>query len=753
MRIAQYIEVDVDNCAETFGVAPCQASLTASPPTGTRKCFNSLGTCQDPDNFNNVPVTWRFAVPTEFLPADIEAIPCIVDIEFDPGRLSLGENLGERATLTVKLRDFRHSDTGPGGDKYLSERSYNAFTQGTFFGKWHARNPYMRGRSLRWKLGEPGTSIDEMETHHFVIDNYDGPNADGIFTIVAKDVLKLASGDRALAPLPNNGYLVAGIDDNDLAATLTPSGIGNAEYAASGYVAIGGSEICSFTRSSDALTIVRAQLSTAADLHAAEDRVQQVLYYEQQDAADIVADLLINYAGVDASFIPLAAWQAETAAHLNRVYTWIVANPTPVEDLLAELIQVAGLVIWWRDDVQQIGFQVIKGVDTTAARFTEAEMAAGSFDVQEQPDKRLSQVVTYFAQIDPLTSLTDAKNFAAVAPSIDLLAEANEGSAAIRQDFTRLIPIAGRSAADRRNAILLGRFTIPPRLFRFHLLRDSLPVMPELAGGYRVEHWTMQDDTGAPTDAPVQVVRLKPGADYIEVEAEEARFDVPAEDSTERTLIIASNINNYNFRTAHDSIYPAPEAGITVTCIVNAGVTVGSSSNLNPAFDVGDWPAGVTLILVLVGRIQGAGGKGGKGEFPTAATAGAAGGTAFYARAAITVDDASGEIFGGGGGGGAGQGSLAYGNGGGGGAGTVPGAGGKAAGDAKDGKPGTADVGGAGGAATFRPPGGRGGDPGEAGTKGHSSNTAAGAAGKAIDGISFVTSGSPIGDRRGGQVN
>src|SRR5690606_33070581 len=69
-KALNYIEIDVDYCSLTYSVPPCMAALGV---TGDVKCFNSLGTCQDPDNFANEPVTLRFTMPADYLPRDIEA--------------------------------------------------------------------------------------------------------------------------------------------------------------------------------------------------------------------------------------------------------------------------------------------------------------------------------------------------------------------------------------------------------------------------------------------------------------------------------------------------------------------------------------------------------------------------------------------------------------------------------------------------------------------------------------------------------
>src|SRR5690606_15161099 len=182
--------------------------------------------------------TWRFAEDTGNVPASFDAIPSILSVNYEPAIVSLGNDLGQRARLTVTFRDHRHIFAG------------EPFEQGTFWGKWRGRyGTKLRGRPLRLIRGLVGQSLEEMDTRHFVIESTDGPTPDGKYTIVATDILKFADGDRALAPRASNGFLVSAIDEDDTEAILSPAGIGDLEYPSSGYVAIGGKEICAFTRS------------------------------------------------------------------------------------------------------------------------------------------------------------------------------------------------------------------------------------------------------------------------------------------------------------------------------------------------------------------------------------------------------------------------------------------------------------------------------------------------------------------------
>lgn len=995
-----YIEIDIPFCANTYGVAPCTASLTSSPPTGTRKCFNTPNTCQDRENYIDAPVTLRFSSDVGFLPDDIDAFPYITAISYTPTVLSLGKDVGTRASLQVTFKDAPWSDTGPGFDKYLSERPYNPMEQGTFWGKFRARQPFLRGRAMRLIRGSLGQAIGDMETHHYIIDSFSHNTADGSYTLVAKDVLKFTDDDRSQAPVVSQGFLVSDITAADVTATLSPTGIGNEEYEETGYLAIAGKEIVSFQRdatagndantkllmhlggvdastvftdvstaahvattngnaqvdtaqkkfgtgsalfdgsgdsisfadhadwtpagnftidfwvrwnalattqflfihatdsnnryflsasatgvltfsvvsasvtivtmasaagvvsagglfnhiavvrngnvwniyvdgvsvatttdsdaipnftslfrigtdqagsngfngwidefrfsniarwtapftppvsayqtSGDILAIVRAQLNTEAINHEAQDRVQTVLQYASQDVADIIRDLAVNYAGILDSYIPIDTWRTETASFLDRVFSANIAEPTGVQTLINELIEDAALSIWWDDVGQQLRLRVLRAIATDAFTFDQGIYLEGTFSSREQPAERVSQVWRFFAKRNPLDRSDNADNYRSVAASIDLQAETDYGSSVIHKIFSRWIPFGGRSVADKANTLYLSRFRDPPRRFNFSVFRSDDIVIPELGQGYRIEGMGLQDDTGAASDAPIQITRLNPGDAQFDIEAEEMLVVEQApEDLINRVIVIDGNTTDINLEDLHNTLYPVATDqdvidGVNLICYIETGVSVGASiasagsANVaGPAFTIGDWPVGFPITLVVNGRIQGAGGRGGSNALVIVAASGQKGGSALYTRFPINLEVGAGEIWGGGGGGGAGEVTGNPGNdpssGGGGGAGFNPGTGGihstfnSVPGD--DGDPGTITTGGAGGNITNK--GGAGGGPGIAGTNGSTSGAGivvkarglGGAAGNSVDGISFVTITVGPGSFLGPQIN
>jgi hypothetical protein len=698
-------------------------------------------------------VTYRFTIDNAYLPADIEAIPSLTGVRYDPAIISLGENLGKRASITASFKDHKHIFDG------------ESFDSGTFFGKWRARyGTKLQGRAMRWIEGLEGQTLEEMETRHFIIDSTSGPNLQAQYSITGKDVLKLADGDKSQAPFPSEGFLLAAIDDNDLAATLGPSGIGDAQYPASGYLNLAGAEIVSFTRTGDALTIVRAQLGTEAAAHDAGARAQLVLRYVGEDPADIIFDLLTTYAGIDPDMIPLDSWLNETDAFLQVNYSANIAEPTSVNKLVSELIEQAALAVWYEPLTQLIRLQVLRAVSTDAAVYDQDGTLEGTLGITEQPTRRISQVFTYFGQRNPLDPIDQENNFRSAALTVDTDAETEYGQPSIKKIFSRWIPFGARTTALRLNDLLLGRYRDPPRRINFGLFRYNNAVAPDLGAGYQLGAFPFQNVDGSPAFVPIQVTRLNPMSDRFEIEAEEMLFqNVDPGDLVNRTIIIDSNITDINLRDMHDQIYPDPDVNASpaesVRFIIEANVLVGGSILGSPAVTVGDWPVGYPVTIEVNGRIQGRGGAGGKGsQSGSNARPGEDGSTALYTRFPINVEIlGEGGIWGGGGGGGGMDRQNDDGNltgwGGGGGAGFNPGAAGASFRNVSGGEhaptAGTTTEGGIGGGPTgsgfFPLTSGAGGNPGQAGqpTQGLPSGGAdimdGGDAGLAVDGISFVT--------------
>ncbi len=760
-ELVSLVEISIDFCARTYGAAPCTAALGT---TGERKCFNTRPTCQDPANYAGAPKVLRFSINGDFIPQSYNALPFLRGVSTSPMQIAPGQDLGKRASAKATFSDHPYHDIGL--DKYQPERisgaaqqdgvGYRPEKRGTFWGKFRARNAEaFLGRTMRVLRGTADQQPADMVAQTYVIESISGPDGGGTFTITGKDPLKLADGDRAQAPRASRGTLRDPLTAVAGTAVLLPAGIGDEEYPAAGFVAIG-QEVAAFTRSADTLTLTeRGALQTQADTHDAADTVQVVLAIESQRIDAILADLLVTYGNVPAQFINYAQWDAEAAAHMPLLYTAHIAEPTSVRELIDELTRQVGFNLWWDDVAESIELLALKSPPANADTIDEDQwIIAGTMRVAEQPRKRISDVWINYGLLDPTQRLDDANNYRNTLVSISALSrELNGGQPAIERIHSRWIGQFNRAAAEDVASKLLQRFARPPRAVAFAVPLSRFAAL-RVGGVYRITSRLLQGPDGGPSPRFWQITSVDRREDRVQVTAEEFGLSVvPNEGETPvHPLFIDNDVRNFNLRTAHDETYGAPVGEVIVECYIAAGVVVGSADTASPAWQTGAWPDGATLRLINQGRVAGAGGPGGSGyaedsgvEFP--ARIGRDGGVGLRAVYALEVDNAGGVIAGGGGGGGGGGDPDAGGSGGGG-AGDRPGAGGAALTSAgASGAPGTLLAGGAGGEPAGGPAaaGGDGGDPGQAGA---SATAAGGAAGSAIDGadnVTFTNAGSVVG--------
>src|SRR5690554_3574189 len=419
-------------------------------------CFNTRSTCQDPANYDKGVQTLRFVDKRSPLPRDDYYIPSLTGVSVTPAKLNPGgadrnaRALGQRASLSVRFLDHPHNDRVV--DPYRAERDYNPTEQGTFWSKWRARNPYYMQRPMRLRSGylKDGGIVDEI-VREFVITGFSGPDSSGNVTVSGKDVLTLAEDEKAQAPIASRGKLSAPLTAGATSFTLTPSGIGNSEYPASGWARIG-KEVMSFTRSGDAMTITRGQFGTEAEEHDEDDSVQLCLRYQSEAPQDILYDLLLNYANIPAQYLDKAQWDAEALDFLPRLYTAIITEPNGVSKLISEMCQQMYFTIWWDE---RLGKVVLKSVrlaqeDEVFELDDNRHLIADSISWKDLSDELITQVWVYYGQLDPTEKLDQGSNYATIAITADPDAEGPDrhNLRRIKTIFSRWIDATNASAAE-----------------------------------------------------------------------------------------------------------------------------------------------------------------------------------------------------------------------------------------------------------------------------------------------------------------
>lgn len=552
----QIVEIDIDFCTLTYGVSTCTAVLGT---TGVRKCYNSWNTCQAKSVYDKGTLTLRFVNPRANLPKTSNVyFPVLESVSAFSSSVNLaGSNprlgqLGKRGKVTVSLMDFPYHDRVT--DKYASGRvdgtaqtdegGYNPLDRGTFWTKFKRRHPNYAGRPLRVintfieTFGQSGVSedgyllkedgsyilkedggkltldqatfgapISGVQTRHFIITEVKGPADSGRVTIEAKDVLTLAEKKSALAPKASTGELLEDITEGASSLTLSPTGIGDDEYPASGFATIG-SEIVSYTRSGDAVTLTaRGLKGTTAATHSAKDTFQQSIVYEEVRIDEVIADLLQNYTSINPAYIPTADYVAEGLrwAGITKINA-VVAKPTPVADLLGEMA-VLGASIWWDDVAQEVKFAMQHPVDInyTVKSYTEDNAIKGI--VQEDRDEeRITQVHFYHIQSDPTKGLTDKSNYDSLIVTLDPDAQNtnNYGETRIREIFCRWLNGTNELPISIINSRLLQRFRKAPVYQTITL--DAKDIDLDLVDVIDITSRVVTDETGKQISDRVQVI-------------------------------------------------------------------------------------------------------------------------------------------------------------------------------------------------------------------------------------------------------
>ena len=469
------VQIDQDRCNLTYGVAPCTADQA-------RKCFNTIQTCQDPENFDKGVLTLTFANPRSNLPKGMNIIPSLVSVTTAPTLINptnaqrSAAPLGQRAVCTITFQDHAHSDLLV--DPYVDERGYDPLTKSTFWAKWLSRNPFYQNRPVRVYEGYVGQELNEMRVRHYFIDAIQGPDTSGRVQLVAKDPIKLADRQKAQVPKASQGRLLTQINQTDTQIDIRDAVL--ADYDASGTVRIG-EELMTYT--TRALVniggvdyvrlsgIVRGTDGSEAVEHREDSNVQLCLRYTDAAVVDVIYELLTDYAGIPTQFINKTEWDDEGANWLiGFELSAVLSRPQGVADVLNELFEQVLAYIWWDERDQEIKFRPIRPIVGQTKLITDDNhIIADTTSITTDPKNRVSQVWVYWGQRNLALPLDNEGNYERLRIRADLEAEdpTRYGESRIRKIYARWI--TSDAQAINLSARLLTASVRNPKVLKLRL--------------------------------------------------------------------------------------------------------------------------------------------------------------------------------------------------------------------------------------------------------------------------------------------
>jgi hypothetical protein len=586
------------------------------------------------------------------IPAGLDAIPLVKSASKRPPRVSLEGGIGLRASISVGFNeglDYRYFGTESAPVR--------------FWINWRARNVgYQGGRISEFSgyIVNGAYDLLNFERRDYIIESF-SHNASGA-SITGKDTLKMISGDRAKAPRKSEGILSATLLVGATTFDLTPAGIGNSSYPASGWIRLG-DEVVSFTRSADTFTIVRAQYNTLAEEHGINDLAQLCLYYSN-NISDILYDLYTVYADVPTAQINKPQWDDEINLNLPGLYETLITEPVGVDALAKELCESAPHFQYYDERINSIVLTAIKAPPDILQCYTaEANILEASSNIKDEPEMRISTVIVRFGQRDPTKKLDDASNYKQAQVRITPLSIAKYGGVEKYKIInSRWVSNGNRAAAIRLAARVGRRFEEMPRSIGYNLDSRDADVW---TGQSMAINSDLTLRNSAPYDRfcmPVQVFSVGESKDY-QYQALEHTYgaalpeDEDSDDPNYRPVYISGQTiriedasgSPQTLREAYDAVWPDLLAAYNVVFIFDLSAVAGSDDAAEYAVvtSAGDeFSVLSTPILIDVrGLIVGKGGKG-------ADVAGVAtdGGPAMLLRDDIRLSN-TGKIGGGGGGG------------------------------------------------------------------------------------------------------
>jgi len=359
----------------------------------------------------------RKAKPTD----DIYRLPALTSTSTVGTRLNITgadgryEPLGRRAFMSVAIGDFAHTDFQ--FDPYLSGRTYDPLTRGTFWPKFQVRNRFGKTRALvRRYTGYNGQALSEAQRQTYVLDKV-ALGRDRV-NISCRDFLSLTEFRKTQVPAQSSGAVDVVL--TDVATTLFVAGDVTNDYPATGTLRIG-DELMTYTGraydggddQTDFTGLTRGSDGSTADEHDVDETVQICRRYAGARIDDVLEEFLVTDAEIPAQLVDLSGFTQTYDDDLNAyTLTTIISEPTGADQLIGEMAEDCAFYIWWDERLQQIKMQAIKplsGVDRALTQ--ENNIIGDTFSLAERPDERLTTVTMSYNPRDFAGDLDKPTNF------------------------------------------------------------------------------------------------------------------------------------------------------------------------------------------------------------------------------------------------------------------------------------------------------------------------------------------------------
>jgi len=307
----------------------------------------------------------------------------------------------------------------------------------------------------------------------------------------------------------------------------------------------------------DSIDNPRGKYGTIATSHDVGSQVQ-ACWVPPAGAIDVVEHLLLK-SGVSESLIDVSATDVTCGnAAINSLIDTVISSPTSVLQMISELAEQFGLLIWWDADIGKIRIKCNALPASQAIVYNDRDhIVAGSLTLKELPDDRISE---FWLHYDPRTPIRidSTEDFRKVAISLsqDTLYQNRQTA----ETFSRWISSAliAADAADRVLAVSSGvqvsaRFSLTPK--------DANIAIGDFIA---IDHPSFQNASGARERLGWLVVSRHedPPGERVIVEAQTVGYDPSPRPAFIATTAAAENYADATTQERTDNAYMADNGGL-----------------------------------------------------------------------------------------------------------------------------------------------------------------------------------------------
>jgi len=619
--------------------------------------------CSTPDSFDK-------NAEREFLFIDSQSFDGQIyynglkSINHTPVKVKPGEAMAKNASVSVSIADNTDDDV------YAVPYPNQRVSISTLFRKLLARHPYMQNRRLVTYTGfESGGNFSKSDCieREYVIDDLSYQNES--VTIRAIDPLMLAEESKAKMPRVSSGKLSVAIDSSSTQIQMKDFIVG--EYGSdtdSITVRVDNELIdCTVNSSSTGLLdiVARAVGGSEQKDHEINASVQLSIVLVDWNPIETIIDWLTTYTNIDARFFDdYTTQESEVVNGTGPVY---ISKPDSVQKYINNVIRCWGennIALYFSEIDKKIKIKLNTDLQQQPLTLNfDTDIKQDSISIEPDYKGQITRSTIGFAPFDAAKKVDD-DNSSIVFQSINALTELT-GTLEPQENkdfFTQFLTNSDNDvqiavSGTARDANLNVKV---PEIYKFEIDYSSYGQISsgkvEEAEIINVITDKVVNADGTPKSSNVQILSLQdnPKKSTYTVLAKTYQ-DIINENDFD--FVIDENKENY---VLSDEFSPTEQREHTV--FIKSGVTIGSTSVSNFAFDTGAQNEGVTLKIINRGSILGAGGDGSDATFIflivgdnndqvlEPGTDGGNGGSAFNARVDTIIDTSQGVIYAGGGG-------------------------------------------------------------------------------------------------------